>query len=537
MSVLPDRLKIGIQGSTMRYDLSQALMVTPADCDRIAFCLGLALPKSSKDGNSHLLRHLADIYSIKTKSDPSDDDSRGEEIELEKLIQQSMSGLFQQYLKVEGLTGEAELRRLVNSGYRFLKTLYDQMDSDTERMIRTLADHALIDTPQEEQQDTALPMTGKLTILLGQEVSSGRDIKWTVNKEEGLDTSASLRIAGSQGKGKSQALLGLLYSLIEKAPDTGFILLDYKGDLSEGETGGQFRNAIEQARLIRPPDIPIPINPFDLPRNANIELAAEMFSGTLAAIIPRMGPVQQGSVDKALTAAYQKSRMIGQNGPSLVEARDAVREYYEKNALKGDSVLHALDRLADKPIFSARSEMEVGEVFRERWIVDLSKLGDLRDYVAFILIHFLRQTAESLLDAPFDRNTHTRTLRGVIAIDEAIHYLSKGRKSQPLAQLVRIGRSKGIPVFLSSQSLDDFKGDTAWRELVPNNLIFGHGSPPDQETMQGALKVDPRAARAASNECVSLEQFIAFTHHSKDGKGNLSKLRVTPFFERIAKTR
>lgn len=535
MTSLPERMRIGTRGSAIRYELAQALSIDPPDCDRMALCLGLALPDSSRNGDSHLLKQLVDVYAIRTKSDPTDDDSRGEEIELNGLIPPSMHGLFHPFLKVQSLLAEADMRRLINSGYRFLETLYDRMDRDAERVMRTLADHASIDSPANLPCDTALPQSGPITISLGREVSSGRDIRWTVNREEGLDTSASLRIAGSQGKGKSQALLGLLHSIIEEAPDTGFILLDYKGDLSDGDTGTQFRDAIERARLIRPPETPIPMNPFDLPRDANLELAAEMFSGTLAAIIPHMGPVQQGNVDKALTSAYRNARLIGQNGPSLVEARDAVRAYYEETGSKSDSVIHTLDRLADKPIFSARSETEVGEVFRQRWIVDLSKLGDLRDYVAFILIHFLRQTAESLPDAPFDRTAHVRTLRGVIAIDEAHHYLPKGRKSQPLAQLVRIGRSKGIPVFLSSQSLDDFKGDTAWRELVPNNLVFGHGAPPDVETLQGALKVDPRTAKIASNECVSLEQFIAFSHHSKDGKGSLSKLRVTPFFERITK--
>lgn len=525
------RFRGGRQAQALRHVLSVGLSIGPDDCDRIALALGLAATRATRAGAEHPLKILAELRDLKLAPTDDDDDERGGEHDLSQIELPSSTYVRGALSTVRDADEATNARRALNCGYRLLFALYDQADRDAARALRLVLE--CVAAPGNVAPDTLLHVAPvAVDVELGREPISGQTVVWKVNREEGRDTSANLRIAGTQGKGKSQALLGLLYAIGTAAPGTGFVLLDYKGDLSDGQTGKPFLKSALAPRLIRPPENPIPINPFDLPPGANTELAAQIFSSTLASFVPQMGPVQEGIVDRALSRAYREAREGGRSGPSLKQARDAVRRQYEGDGRNDDSVTLTLDRMADKPIFTSRSEVEASRVFHQRWVVDLSQLGELRTYVAFTLLHFLRQVAQALPDAPFDPKLHRRALRGVIAVDEAHNYLEKGKKSKPLAELVRIGRSKGLPVFLSSQSLDDFKSDTAWRELIPTTLVFGHGAPPDTETLQGALHVDARHARQAAAESVALDQFVAFTHHAVGSDGAPSPLRITPFFER-----
>lgn len=537
MNNLAIRVRGSRQAQTLRFEFAAALGISPDECDRIALSLGLAGVRASKAGDQHPLRRLAARWRLQLRFEERDNEELGDEHDLARIDGLDAGRNFWTILTAYGgleCDISHEIRRSLNAGYRHLGQIYTGLERDAFRTVNTLAECLASAVPNQESLQSNLPSFGPIRIELGRDPSNGQRIEWVVNREDGEDTSASLRIAGAQGKGKSQALLGLLLAIVEAAPSTGFILLDYKGDLSEGQTGEPFIKSTARPQLIRPPDVRLPINPFDLPRGANPQLAAEIFSSTLATFIPQMGGYQQGIVDKALTQAYAAARQANRDGPSLTQARDAVRNQYRREGRQDDTVTLALDRLATKPIFSQTSEIDVTQVFQQRWLIDLSKLGELRTYVAFILLHFLRQVAQTLPDAPFDPRERTRTLRGVVAVDEAHNYLTKGKKSQPLAELVRIGRSKGVPVFLSSQSLDDFKGDTAWRELVPSSLLFGHGVPPDAESVRGALRVDPRIAKKAAGDCLSLEQFMALTHRHRDEDGVPKKVRVTPLYERVA---
>ena len=98
-------------------------------------------------------------------------------------------------------------------------------------------------------------------------------------------------------------------------------------------------------------------------------------------------------------------------------------------------------------------------------------------------------------------------MRGIVAIDEAHYYLQA--KCRPLLDLIRIGRSKGVPVFLSSQSLEDFRGYTEVNEFLPNTFVFRHGIPPSRKTMAGALHVSMQEAGQLAGRSTSLEKFQA----------------------------
>jgi len=125
-----------------------------------------------------------------------------------------------------------------------------------------------------------------------------------------------------------------------------------------------------------------------------------------------------------------------------------------------------------------------------------------------------------------------RQMRGVVAIDEA-HYYLKAR-CRPLLDLIRVGRSKGVPVFLSSQSLEDFRGYTEVNEFLANTFVLKHGVPPEKKIVAGALHVDLGQAAAYATATTSLEKFQAFVSlaEDEDGLQGVQKAALHGFWER-----
>ena len=89
---------------------------------------------------------------------------------------------------------------------------------------------------------------------------------------------------------------------------------------------------------------------------------------------------------------------------------------------------------------------------------------------AFLLLSRLYDEMRRLPDAP--RRGSVVELRHVIFIDEAHHYLSQ--RSSPLARIIREGRSKGVAVFLATQSVSDLAGAAGadYREFLSNIFFF-----------------------------------------------------------------
>lgn len=278
----------------------------------------------------------------------------------------------------------------------------------------------------------------------------GQDLRWPLNVERGLQNNANARLAGRPGTGKTQLLLQLLAEVARRSA-TGFVLFDYKGDLS---TNADFIRATN-AKVIRPGEEPVPVNPFHIPSSVTPELVPEAFAEVFASAAQKpLGDVQRYRLSRAMKRVYQQ---VGQ-APTLRQIHRAVEEAYNEERARPDSVLSLLERLVELRLFADRPEASPERVFSARWIVDLSKLRGAQEFVAFVLLEYLHNQACSLPDASFEDTTGCRQLRGIIAVDEAHYYLQ--RRCQPLLRIIRVGRSKGVPVFLSSQSIADFKDHT-----------------------------------------------------------------------------
>jgi hypothetical protein len=357
--------------------------------------------------------------------------------------------------------------------------------------------------------------------------ADGAPIDWKVNHESGRQSSANARLAGAPGTGKSQVLLRLLAQISALDDACGFVLLDYKGDLA---TNSAFLSRTG-ARVVRPGTSPVPINPFHLPDGVDVRLAPRSFAEVLTSVVPGMGPVQTLLLTRAMESAYAEAIRKGHGYPALADVAAAVLEVYAAEGRSADSVTAGLNDLAGLGLFAERSEYDHNSLFRSRLVIDLNTLGPLRDFVAFVLVEFLHQAARGLPEARFDGAKKLRELRGIVAVDEAHYYLR--RQCRPLLELIRIGRSKGVPVFLSSQSIEDFRTQTELEEFLPTTLLFRHGVSPPGRIVQGSLGLASTAlGQRAAERLVTLEQFEVLTglgdvHASDRTQG----ARVIPFFE------
>ncbi len=400
---------------------------------------------------------------------------------------------------------EAALAGATALGRQMLAEVADAHGEDVTATLRALLDLVGAGRSVSRGQPLSVPV--------GE--ANGEVVRWALDREAGAQTNGNTRITGLPGTGKSQFLKHLLAAVSTRAPDTGFVLLDYKGDLA----GDDFVRATN-ATVIRPERAPIPINPFDVPEGLDERLIASAIAETLASLGKGIGDVQKMLLRAGVTAAYERGA-----SPSSVDIADAVRDAYTREGRTADSVTALLEQLAELGLFATRSELSVEAFLGRRWIIDLSGLQTLRDLVAFVLLGWLARHVQSLPDAPLHSGTRRR-IRAVLAVDEAHHYLK--RRCNAVLELLRVGRSKGVPVVLSSQSLTDFKRATELEEFLPNNFVLRHGIAPDGRDLQGALRLSKEGARVAADRCTALDQFHALTNLEDPDE----PLRLYGFFER-----
>lgn len=511
------RIRAGSHARHARFELSEASGLDAIALDRLAVAVALAAdPEACNGGTAELDRVDGDHHDLKAI-----DDLSGQAVFAQLLAARAGGALDEPDL-------ERVLRRLLNRGYELLLQRYESCGSTWAGTVAAMVEQAGSGPGDDGIARGGVPVVEVEIGLAGG--GEGPVISWPVNDESGQANNANTRLAGASGKGKSQVLLRLLAAIVERSPQTGFVLLDYKGDLH----GNRAFVKATGARIITPDKGPIPINPFELPAKVNRRLAPRAFAEIFAAVAPNIGPVQQTLLTEAMRQAYARADDAGGASPTLADVRDAVVAEYERAGRGEDTVIAVLRDVAELGLFSQRSLFSPDVLLQQRLIIDLSNLRALRDFVAFVLLEHLHNTAQGLPDAPFDGRRKTRALRSIIAVDEAHYYLERSR-CQPLLSLIRIGRSKGTPVFLCSQSLEDFRGATELNELLANTFIMGHGVAPPARGLAGALGIGKQHAAAVADRVTQLDQFMAYTNLAR-GDGTLAPapVRLTPLFEAVA---
>lgn len=434
----------------------------------------------------------------------ANDDAR---IETADLDEPFGAPLFQKI--VEAAEGNPTIGGAVARGRELLARTLRAVDDDPFELVRVLS-------PGGTAVSAATSGAGILEIELGEDEEGS--LSWAVNREGGHHNNANLRLAGMPGTGKSQFLLHLLASLAQRSSH-GFFLLDYKGDLAENQDFVR----VTDCRIVRPGAEPVPLNPFQLPPGVQPHLVPRAYAGLFAAAsTSRLGEVQRQRLARAFEQVFERRT------PTLADVGRAVHDAYANDDARPDSVIGLLDQLVKLKLFADEGPAH-DALFRERWILDLSKLydADLQRFVAFVLLQHLHNVSQSLPDAPYTGSSHSRALRGIVAVDEAHYYLKS--RCEPLLQLIRTGRSKGIPVFLSSQSINDFAHETELNEFLPNTFLFKHGSAPSVKMVQGALGTGRRQAQRSADRLTALPQFRVMT--ASRGDDEPSELQVHAFFQ------
>jgi len=346
-----------------------------------------------------------------------------------------------------------QVQRHWHRGILLLQTEWENCDGVYERFILHLAERAGLPAHGEEtagetgtwkpsaSSGTAVPVTLQLGDP-GTDLSTGQPVSWLLNGKG----SPHVALMGGTGSGKTRLARNLLGQIREqiKVP---CLIFDFKGDLA---SSAEFVRDVG-ATVIASPNQPVPLDVLYIPEKIESEIidGAIRFRDSFV-LIPksRPGPMQQDALRDAAQTAYRSHKLpIG-----IATIRDELRAIYAQTSRKGDTLTATFNELTQWNLFTPK--MKPVEFFNKSWVIDVHEAQtSAQRLVVFLVLDALYAYFKSLEDAPMDRQNH-RALRMTLVVDEARRVLSYGQPS--LISLVRESRSKGMSVFLISQSPEDF---------------------------------------------------------------------------------
>jgi hypothetical protein len=340
-------------------------------------------------------------------------------------------------------------------GMTLLGPMLEEAGRDSTRFWRLIAEATLPHGPDSAAEQPAAPggaapPPGLIALLLGsvsQDAGSGEPIRWPLNAPGGAANAAFM---GAAGTGKTRTVTGILRELRAATP-VPLLAFDFKGDLTDKD------NALDSAfgaTVLNPLEAPIPLDVLALAERSptSLALAAQRLRDSLATL----KGAGFGANQKELLAEAAE-RALRQHQPCRLEdIREALVRLYAERGRKEDGAVATLRDLTRFALFAP--ELAPAAFFARSWIIRLPAdlPGLVKVSVVTLITDALDRFANSLPDAPTDA-AGNRALRYAVLIDEAHRIL--GVRLPGLSGLLRVSRSKGGAVFLSSQSPDDFSGE------------------------------------------------------------------------------
>jgi hypothetical protein len=281
---------------------------------------------------------------------------------------------------------------------------------------------------------------------------TGLPATWLLNGKG----SPHVALMGGTGSGKTLLARSLL-GQIRTQTKVPCLIFDFKGDLAGNPA---FVSELE-ATVLASPSNPIPLDVLYIPDRTPGEITngAIRFRDSFV-LIPksRIGPVQSGELRDAAKAAFTKQ---GPGKPIEINTiRDELLFQYAANSRKGNILTETFHELTQWRLFDP--QMAPSNFFRRSWIIDVHAAQETAQrLIVFLVLDALYCHFKSLPDSAMDPQGH-RALRLILVVDEARRVLNYGQPS--LISLVRESRSKGMSVFLISQSPEDY--DTAEEDFL-----------------------------------------------------------------------
>jgi hypothetical protein len=348
---------------------------------------------------------------------------------------------------------QEQVRRHWHRGILLMQSEWENCNGVYEQFILYLAERAGL--PAFGQQTIGAEPDGSvaapggaavpITLRLGEPgtaVPTGEPVTWLLNGKG----SPHVALMGGTGSGKTRLARCLLGQIRQQAK-VPFLIFDFKGDLAANQ---EFVSEIG-ASFVSPPDSPVPLDVLYIPEKSQTEITngAIRFRDSFV-LIPksRPGAMQQDVLRDAARNAYQNHKLpIG-----IATIRDELRDIYAQTSRKGDTLTATFNELTQWDLFTPK--MKPAKFFGRSWVIDVHGAAEsAQRLVVFLMLDALYAHFKCLDDAPLDRQNH-RALRIALVVDEARRVLSYRQPS--LINLVRESRSKGMSVFLISQSPEDF---------------------------------------------------------------------------------
>lgn len=354
------------------------------------------------------------------------------------------------------------IKNHIDNGCLILESIYNESDKDVNTFLTRLAAMAKERIPQKFYRKS-------LDILVGKQELTNEKVIIELNNTQ-KHANSHLAIMGKPGVGKTQLLLKILADIRKQSNfQTNFIFFDYKGDVV---SDNKFTEVTKATTYILP-TTSLPVNPFILPRynKEAIMLSAREKSESFASINSKFGIVQKGNLTKAISTAYEKRKALGLKYPDFKEVFEIVRQIYEEEDKKDDTLIQILKDLSDFNLFweHGSSIKPIEKLTEKTMIIDLHKLPVLKELVAYLVIERLYKEMSTLPDSVIVDGR--RNIRTILVIDEAHNYLPQ--KNIFLQRIIREGRSKGIFVFFASQSPNDYAQKFFnFQELLEFSFVF-----------------------------------------------------------------
>jgi DNA sulfur modification protein DndE len=279
-------------------------------------------------------------------------------------------------------------------------------------------------------------------IEVGAQEDTKQGLSWELNKAN----NAHACIVGTTGSGKTQFVKETLAQISEQTDRRlPFVVFDY----ARGDVAGDLNFVkLTQANVVELPASPVPLVPLR-PCKTDIEVSqqAHHLAKIFRDVAPQIGTVQE----QRLIAAVRECYLREGRPPTFYEIRDE---------LEGttDSLTSVLGKLTDLHLFPGVGDrvLDLDEILRQSWIIDLHRLQELRELVVFLTLDAFRYHFGLLQDQSVNDATGIKELRSVIVIDEAHNFLPRDGAAV-LEKCLRELRGKGVAVWLLTQNPKDLK--------------------------------------------------------------------------------